>query len=66
MCRDAAGTAVRSAARYKGWREGLLNIKGRVIPGQKHKLDGLRIGFSPGEKNCLAPVSIRKTRLVLI
>lgn len=66
MCHDAAGTAVRSAARYRAWRERLLNIKRGVIPGQKHKLDGVKIGFSPGEKNCLAPVSVHKTRLVLI
>lgn len=66
MCHDAAGTAARSAARHRVRREHLLNIKRRVIPGQKHKLDGVKIGFSPGEKNCLAPVSARKTRLVLI
>lgn len=57
---------VRSAVWYKARREHLLNIKRRVIPGQKHKRDGVKIGFSPGEKNCLAPVSIHKTRLVLI
>lgn len=57
---------VRSAVQYKARRERLLNIKRRVIPGQKHKRDGVKIGFSPGEKNCLAPVSIHKTRLVLI
>lgn len=34
-------------ARYEPWRERLLNIKRRVIPGQKHKLDGVENSILP-------------------